>query len=567
MALNNLTTTLNPISVSCNFFTLYLSFVLVSLQLHAQQKIEKTKVDSLSGLEFQELSSLIKKKKGDPGAVLNLSAAFLLRAKRKSASINSASGYYYLAKAYNNSKTLIYADSIIEFTKHNPSSYYPVLGYILKGDYYYEKRELQKSLDVYLFIHNEYKEAIEPSLYQHVKHNIGLLKSRIGKDKEALSLFKEGNKYWVNRKLKYADSLRLLANLFALSDSYTRNKKYDSATTINTLGYTNAVRINSIKMSNYFRLNQGVNEYWSNNNRAAVDSLCNALPYLDSLEDLPNIAFGNYYLGKSLLKLSDTTEGIKHIKRVDSVFNKLNDIHPELRNAYEDLLTYYKVDQNDLQQQLYYVNQLLRVDSVLNNNYKYLITNLHTKYDQPTLLTAKENIIASLEKNRRNLRVRIGVLTLATVLLLFILYKLNQRRIFYKTKLNFTNSKKGAATNFIISEDVRNQILYKCKKFESERGFISPEVSLNTLSKKFETNSKYLATVIKSEYNKSFIDYINFLRIEYAVKCLYEDPIFRKFTIKAIAEHVGFNNSISFSRAFEKFKSTKPSLFIKNLKD
>jgi len=40
----------------------------------------------------------------------------------------------------------------------------------------------------------------------------------------------------------------------------------------------------------------------------------------------------------------------------------------------------------------------------------------------------------------------------------------------------------------------------------------------------------------------------------------------RKYTIKAIAEKIGFKNIESFSKAFYKFTNVKPSYFIKELK-
>jgi len=56
------------------------------------------------------------------------------------------------------------------------------------------------------------------------------------------------------------------------------------------------------------------------------------------------------------------------------------------------------------------------------------------------------------------------------------------------------------------------------------------------------------------------------LRINNIVKQLKKDQIIRKFTIKAIAQEAGFNNSDSFSKVFFKMKGVKPSDFIRNLK-
>ncbi|WP_121147007.1 helix-turn-helix domain-containing protein [Tenacibaculum discolor] len=65
--------------------------------------------------------------------------------------------------------------------------------------------------------------------------------------------------------------------------------------------------------------------------------------------------------------------------------------------------------------------------------------------------------------------------------------------------------------------------------------------------------------------NTSFSNYVNQLRIEYTVEKLKNDTLWRKYTVKAIAQEVGFKNAESFSKAFYKFTSIKPSYFIKEL--
>jgi AraC-like DNA-binding protein len=71
--------------------------------------------------------------------------------------------------------------------------------------------------------------------------------------------------------------------------------------------------------------------------------------------------------------------------------------------------------------------------------------------------------------------------------------------------------------------------------------------------------------VINHYKNKSFINYLNELRITYAIKELKENTMIRKFTIKAIANEVGYNSGETFSNAFYKQVGIKPSFFIKEL--
>ena len=85
------------------------------------------------------------------------------------------------------------------------------------------------------------------------------------------------------------------------------------------------------------------------------------------------------------------------------------------------------------------------------------------------------------------------------------------------------------------------------------------------MSKSFNTNSKYLSKVINTFKDKNFSNYINDLRIKYAIAELKKNPKFRKFTIKAIAQETGFNTTEAFSKSFYKVSGIYPSFFLKQL--
>jgi AraC-like DNA-binding protein len=55
------------------------------------------------------------------------------------------------------------------------------------------------------------------------------------------------------------------------------------------------------------------------------------------------------------------------------------------------------------------------------------------------------------------------------------------------------------------------------------------------------------------------------LRVKYAFERLKDDSIFRKYTIKAIAQESGFKGAESFSKEFFKKYGVNPSYFIKEL--
>ena len=109
-------------------------------------------------------------------------------------------------------------------------------------------------------------------------------------------------------------------------------------------------------------------------------------------------------------------------------------------------------------------------------------------------------------------------------------------------------------------------ILKKLDQFEEKKGFLQKDITLAILAKKCATNTKYLPKVINIHKDKSFVSYINNLRIDYILKELKENKILQKYTIKTISEEAGFNTAESFARAFKNKTGIRPSYYIRNLK-
>ncbi|TEB41336.1 AraC family transcriptional regulator, partial [Flavobacterium circumlabens] len=77
----------------------------------------------------------------------------------------------------------------------------------------------------------------------------------------------------------------------------------------------------------------------------------------------------------------------------------------------------------------------------------------------------------------------------------------------------------------------------------------------------------YLSKIINFYKGKNFSQYINDMRIIYAITKIKSDKKFRMYTIKAISEEVGFSNSESFAKAFYNNTGLQPSYFIKKIEE
>lgn len=122
-------------------------------------------------------------------------------------------------------------------------------------------------------------------------------------------------------------------------------------------------------------------------------------------------------------------------------------------------------------------------------------------------------------------------------------------------------------TNPYMLDETEQRILAKLDKFEKETKFTKKSVSLTYLALYCDTNTKYLSQVINTHKNKDFNNYINELRVNYIIKKLKDEPIYRKYKIATLADEAGFSSQNKLSTVFKKVTSISPSVFIKYLED
>ncbi|GAA3522441.1 hypothetical protein GCM10022393_41290 [Aquimarina addita] len=490
----------------------------------------------------------------------------------------TAKGYFLLSTIAQDSLKLIYLDQAIDLSKGYNNKYYPGALYFNKGDYYFAKANYKEALDNYYTSYKIAEASNNNILAYDSKFNIGSLKNRIGKHEEALTIFKEFNEYILSDESEYPkDYYSKLIGLFALSDSYTKLKKLDTATIINKKGMKISLSNNDNDMYHYFIMNEGVNLFFKKEYQKSIDSLKKAIPNLIKLDDKSNIIFSRYYLGKSYFEHNNIKEAISQFKTVDSLFKDFKDLFPEIRQGYKVLINHYK-SSNNKENQLFYLNRLIAVDSILNSNYRYINSKIIKDFDTTNLILDKEKLINDL--NQSNLSKSKSIFTLMVILIIaFIFLILNYRkRKRYKKRFDLLinkNTKEEKIHNSInetqnvtyLSEDIVKVIQIGLNKFESKEEYLNANISINKLAKKMNSNSKYLSVFINHYTHKKFTDYINDLRIEHTIERLKVDSKFRKYTIKAIADTVGFSNPVSFSQAFYKKTGIKPSYFIKKLEN
>ncbi|PCH53521.1 MAG: hypothetical protein COC22_02445 [Flavobacteriaceae bacterium] len=536
--------------------------------------------DSLKNKTYKELFNGLNLSYNDTIKERIYAIAYLHKAKNENDTIKIAHSYSQFAQIasfHNPNLALTYADSIINLTKNLNNYEYPGFGYMIKGVIYYNLGDYKKALNQYL-IANKY--ATKNNNQDHIlfiKNAIGRMKNFRGNHKEALVLFKsvikQLNQLTKNEFLK-ENRVNLLA-IYGISNSYLFAKKYDSALIYVKKGIHKSLELKDSLNYYNFVSQAGIVAYYQNNFEIALDSINKAAIYSNSKNDFLN---DHYYRGLIYHKQNKESKAFYYFKKADSICNLTTDVVPEVRDIQAYFVNYYKKN-NDIKNQLIYINRLLYVDSIMSSNYKNLNETLVKKYDTPILLSKKEKIIANLKTNERkssftiNSLITLGLLSILS----FIWYYRKQRVLKARFKNLFLNKDKKTFTKIPlkkvkkelngISKKIVKSVLFALKEFEINSDFLDNQLTLTSLSKELNTNSNYLSKIINNYKEQNFSTYISNLRINYCVEKLKIDATFRKYTINAIAFEIGFNNEESFSKAFYKKTGIYPSYFIKKIEE
>ncbi|WP_348737814.1 helix-turn-helix transcriptional regulator [Tenacibaculum sp. 190524A02b] len=522
---------------------------------------------------FKQLANSFYKFENDSIKALLIAKTYLKKAKAINDSLKTADAFYFLSSIYkkNGDLFLNFNDSIIFFGKNLNTKFYPIIGYFNKGDFYYKKRLFYKALENYLLAD---KHSYNNDFRYDIKHRLGLLKSRYGKNNEALFLFKEVYKYHLKKQYHKTDINYHLPILFALSDSYLKNQKIDSALQFCTLGYKKSTHVNDTLYQSYFKLQKGVINFKLKDYKSSIHNIKTAIPNISKAKDLANLSYAHFFLGKALNEINKEHNALISFTKVDSLYKITKDIHPDLRESYELIINHYK-NNNNQEKELIYIRKLLEVDKRLNNNYRSITNFFEKEYDTPKLLSEQNKIVKSL-KTKIKIKKQIAYGSLAIVFLTLIVsfYHFKKRKLYkkrFEEALKKHHDSKKTKTKPIskkeinIPKDIVADILGKLDTFEKRKSFLRKNITLATLAKEFNTNTSYLSKVINYNKNTSFSNYLNRLRIEHVAEELKTNSSLRKYTVKAIAEEVGFSNSESFSKAFYTLKGIKPSYYVKEL--
>ena len=108
-----------------------------------------------------------------------------------------------------------------------------------------------------------------------------------------------------------------------------------------------------------------------------------------------------------------------------------------------------------------------------------------------------------------------------------------------------------------VNEDAERKML---QRVIDEKMFLDPDISLVSLAETLHTNRTYLSGSIHSCFNRNFSDFINHLRIDYALELMRSS--LPDVNIKEVAMQSGYNHQQSFYRNFTQIMEMTPGTWL-----
>lgn len=278
-----------------------------------------------------------------------------------------------------------------------------------------------------------------------------------------------------------------------------------------------------------------------------------------------------------------------HLKQVDSALlysKKYIKSYETTKVSKENLLMAYTImtqcysKKNDSKNAYLYAQKSLELIQSIEGIKNKSLNFLHN-YDLDVIKEESNKIIASKNYFKT---VFFGILiVLAIVVLSFFYYYKKQKEkhhrflqiiqdlkeskalATHKTEINTSVLETQSKQN--LDDELIEKLALGLKKLEQKEAFLDPNFKLAFVAKKLNTNTAYLSQYFNQVIQKTFSEYTQELRIHYVLQKLVDAPYFRKYTLQAIAEEVGYKDANTLVRVFKKQTGLSPNYYIEQLKN
>ncbi|MDH7447467.1 helix-turn-helix domain-containing protein [Aquimarina sp. 2201CG14-23] len=435
--------------------------------------------------------------------------------------------------------------------------------YIKLGNAYLKDWKNQKSLDSYDLALKILQKNKNIKYELAVNSGMAMILRRMQQLDKALEVCK--NALLLIENSSYKNSIDHVNFITIISETYLDQKKYDSVLHYADIG---------IAMSKPLDYSIGHIDLLTKKGIVAFNrnKLPQALHHLYLAEDIlinKKITQKNsilnlyYFLASCFYEQKEYNKAISYLKNTESLLEEKDSRNIRFIDINKLFAKCYKVI--DKKQESIYLEKVVALQAQLQDATNKTVTKLH-KQDTQKL----ENTLKARYKEYV-----FFILLFVCAFLMFILFKYFRKqknnKVHFDTliqKINALESKEKNHTKIqtvVINDEKVNDVLNGLHKLETQEFFLNTDCDLRSMSKKVKTNTTYLSKIIKTHKAESFNDYINDLRIEYALKRLKNDKKFRSFSVKSIALEIGYKTDNSFTKHFKSKTGINPSYYIKKI--
>lgn len=544
--------------------TLIFLLFLVPIFIHAENFSDK---DSLRAYSYDLLYKKIRDSRSNHPLQTIYLEKFLEKAKSEKNKTELVEAYRFYIHYGSEKLRYNYADSMIWAAENSKDNSLIADANLAKAIAFYQEKKYKEALSNLVTASEIAEKTNNQYLLYKIRYQVGMVKYYLEYYDEAIDLFKNCIAFF-----KYENARGYLNSLHALSLCHHRLGDIGLSSDLNNLGITEGVRLGNKNMESYFRHLEGINHFFRNNYNLAIKEINASLDGIQLNNDFASEAIAFFYLGKSYRELDKKDIALGYFTRVDEIFQEKQYLRHDLRETYEILINHYQsVNNTDLER--YYVKQLLKADSILIENQKYLPFKIHKDFDNKELLTQKVN---AQKKEADASGWKIFFIWIAGILLLIItiliLRNIQKSRIYAKKFEEIMQGKqKEISMKTIkrpilnISPEVVESIVKQLEKFEKGNKFLDQDITLAKLSMMFNFNSKYISIIIHEYRGKAFSEYINDLKIDYLIESMKIDRKVRSYNNEALSELAGFTSIERFTRAFKSRTNMPTTVFVEKL--
>lgn len=484
---------------------------------------------------------------------------------------------YYTKKS---EKKLSYADSTI-VTALKSNDYDQISrAYLGKGIiYYYNRRQYKPALNEYLKAFKYSKDSEDEYLKNKIIYHLGMVKSYLGYYKEAAGHFEQTADFFeINAKQSDDRNIRLnnesgyFNSIYRLSACYKNLKFYHKEDSLINIGLNRLRNVSELSAElGLFQKGKGIQLLRKGDPDGALEHLNLARNILIHNQDYASLTTVYFYMGKLYWAKGNKTESLKYFKKVDSLVSKFWFVTPEIRSNYEYLINDSKQRKNS-KDQLYYTNQLLKADSIINVDFAMLSSQIYREYDTETLLDEKRKLVRDYQITW------CFSISAGFSIVSFLIWRFRKREqeltARYQELLEKFSAQEDISSFDVLasvatgetclySPELINQIKADLKIFEDRKDFLKPNLTLPIVAKMIGSNRTHLSYVLNVHFDVTFPTYLKALRIRYITNLLLEDNKYLSYKIEALAEKCGMANRQLFTAHFLEINGIKPNDFIR----